>query len=71
MDLGEVPPPLIRVSLQGQTLPMGTTVRTTGDHIINPQISNSMEMTEIYLGMVLQTTRVGTVETMEIFLVPH
>ena len=33
MDLREIPPPLIRVSLQGQALPMGTTVETTEDHI--------------------------------------
>ena len=56
MDLGEIPPPLIRGSLQGQILPMGTTAQTTGDHMINPQFSNSIEMTEIDLGMVLSTT---------------
>ena len=65
MDLGEIPSPLIRVSLQGQTLPMRTTVRTTEDHMIN----NSIEKMEIGLGMVLSTTQMGTGETMEIFLV--
>ena len=29
MDLGEIPPPLIRVSLQSQIWHMRTTVRTT------------------------------------------
>ena len=71
MDLGGIPPPLIRVSLQDQFLPMGTTVRTTEDHMINAQISNSIEMTEIDLGMVLPTTRMGTGKTMENFLVLH
>ena len=37
MDLGETPPPLIRVSLYGQVLAMRTTVRTTEDHMINAQ----------------------------------
>ena len=56
IDLGEIPPPLIRASLQGQISPMGTTVRTTEDHMINGQINNSIEMMEIDLGMVLSTT---------------
>ena len=71
MDLGEIPPPLSRVSLQGHILPTGTTVQTTEDHMINAQISNSIEMTEIDLGMVLSTTQMGTGETMEISLVLH
>ena len=49
---------------------MGTTVQTPED-MINAQISNSIEMTEIDLGMVLSTTRMGTGETMEIFPVLH
>ena len=69
IDLGEIPPSLIRVSLQGQILPMRTTVQTTEDHMINAHISNSIEMTEIDLGMELSTTRMGTGET--IFLVLH
>ena len=71
MNFGAIPPPLIRVSFQGYLLPMGTTVRTTEDHMINAQTSNSIEMTEIDLGMVLPTTRTGTGETMEFFVVPH
>ena len=35
IDIGEIPPPPIRVSLQGQTLLMGTTVQTTKDQMIN------------------------------------
>ena len=50
---------------------MGTTVWTTEDHMINAQITNSLEMTKIYLGMVLSTTRMGTDEAMEIFVVVH
>ena len=69
MDLGEIPTLIIRVSLQGQILPMGTTVRTTEDHMINAPISNSIEVMRIDLGMVLSTTRMGTGEAMEIFLV--
>ena len=71
MDLGEIPPPLSRISLQGQILPTGTTVQTTEDHMINAQTSNSIEMTEIDLGMVLSTTQMGTGEIMEISLVLH
>ena len=71
MDLGEILPLIIRVSLQGQNLPMGTTVQTTKYHMINVQISNSIEMTEIDLGMVLSTTRIGIGETMGISLVLH
>ena len=63
IDLRENPPPLIRVSIQGQILPLGTTVQTTEDYMINAQISNSIEMTEIDLGMVLSITRMGTGET--------
>ena len=71
MDLGEIPPLLTRVSLQGQTLQMGTTVRTTEDHMINAQISRSIETIEIDLERDLSTTRMGTGETMEIFPVLH
>ena len=59
-DLGEIPQPFIRVSLQGQTLPMGTTDRTTEDHML----SDSLEMMEI-----LSRTQLGNGETMEISLV--
>ena len=40
MDLGAVPPLPTRVSLQGQTLHMGTTVQTMEDRMINAQISD-------------------------------
>ena len=52
MDSGGIPLPLIKVSLQDQILHMGTTFRTTEGHMINAQISNSIELTEIDLGMV-------------------
>ena len=71
MDLGEIPPLPIKVSLQGQSLHMGTTVRTTEDHTINAQISSSIEKIKIDLEMDLSTTRMGTGETMEIFPVLH
>ena len=71
MDSGEIPPLPTRVSLQGPTSHMRTITRTTEDHMINAQISHSIEMTEIDLEMNLLTTRMGTGETMEIFLVLH
>ena len=67
----EVPLPLTRISLQDQTLPMGITIRTVEDHMINAQTSHSTETTETDLEMDLSTIRMGTGETMETFLVPH
>ena len=70
-DLRENPPLPIRNSLQGPTLHMGTTDRTTEDHMINAQIRRSIETMEIDLEMNLSTTRMGTGETMENFPVLH
>ena len=69
MDLGEIPPSFIRVSLQGQILHMGTIVRTTEDHMINAQTSHSIETMGINLEIDLSTTRMGTGETMQVFAV--
>ena len=71
MDLGEILPLPTRVSLQDQTLHMGTTVRTTEDDMFNAQISQSIETMEIDLEMDLSTTRMLTGETMETFVVLH
>ena len=67
MDLGGIPPLPTKIALQGQTLHMRTTVRTTEDHMINAQISHSKETMEIDLEKGLFSTRVGIGETMEIF----
>ena len=67
----EVPPILTTISLQDQTPHMGLTAQTMEDHLINAQISHPKETMEIDLEMDLLTTRMGTGETMEIFLVPH
>ena len=69
MDLREIPLLFIRVSLQDQTSHMGTTIRTMEDHMINVQISHSIEAMEIDLGMNLLIIRVGPGETMETSLV--
>ena len=69
--LGETRQIITRTSLRSQTSHMRTIVQTTEDHMSNAKISNSIEMTEIDLGMVLSTTRMGTGETMESFLVLH
>ena len=71
MDLQEKLLHLIKIFLQGATLHMGTTTRTTEDHMINAQIIRSIETMEIDLEMNLSTTRMGTGETMKIFLVLH
>ena len=69
MGLGEIPPLLIKFSLQGQTWLMGKTIRTMEDHMINAQISHSMEKMEIDPEKNLSTTPMGTGEKIEIFLV--
>ena len=71
IDLGEVPLPLTRISLQDQTSHMGITVQTMEDHMINAQINHSIETMEIGLKMILLIIRLGTAETMGIFLVLH
>ena len=71
MDLQEIFLHLIEISLQGPTSHMKTITLTTEDHMINAQISHSIDMMEIDLEMDLLTNRMGTGETMEIFPVPH
>ena len=58
-----------RISLQDKTLHMGITIRRMEDRMINAKISHSTETIEIDLETDLSTTRMGTGETMEIFLV--
>ena len=60
IDLQEISPRLIRISLQGQTAHMGTTVQITGDHMINAQINHSIEVMEIDPEMDLLTIKMGT-----------
>ena len=62
---------LIEISLQVPTSHMRTITRTTKDHMINVQTSHSIEMMEIDLELKLSTNRMGTGETMEIFLILH
>ena len=71
MDLQEIFPHLLEKSLQGITSHMRTITRTTEDYKINAQISHSIEIMEIDLEMDFLTTRMGTGEAMEIFLVLH
>ena len=71
MDLEEIPPTLIRISPQDQTSHMGITVQTMEDHMISAQINHSIETMETDLETDLSTIRMGTGETMEIFLIPH
>ena len=62
---------LIEISLQRPTSYMRTIVRTTEYHMINAQTSHPKEILEIDLELSLSTTRMGTGETMETFLVLH
>ena len=71
MDLQEIFLHLIKTPLQGPTSHMKTNTRTIEDHMINAQTSHSLDMMEIDLEMDLFTTRMGTGETMELFLIPH
>ena len=71
MDLQEIFLHLIETSLPGPTPHMRTITRTTVDHMINAQISHSIDMMEIDLKMDLLLTRMGTGEQMETFLVHH
>ena len=50
---------------------MRTIIRTTEYHMINAQTSHSTEKMKIDLELSVSTTRMGTGETMEIFLVLH
>ena len=71
MGLREAPPSPIKSSLQDHASHMGTTIRTMEDHMINAQISHSIEAMGIDLEMNLSTIRIATGETMKNFLVPH
>ena len=69
MDLQEIFLHLIEISLQGPTSYMRTIIRTTEYYMIDAQTSHSIEIMQIDLEMNHSTTRMGTGETMETFLV--
>ena len=69
IDLGERLLLPTRIYLQDQTLHKGITIRLLEDRMINAKISHSTETMETDLETDLSTTRMGTGETMEIFLV--
>ena len=71
MDLGEIRTIITTTSPQDQTSHMGIIAQTMEDPLINAQISHLKETMEIDLEMDLSTTRMGTDETMDIFLIPH
>ena len=71
MDLGEIQPLLIRILLPDQTSRMGTTIRTMEDHMINAQISHSIEAMEIDIEMNFSKIRMETVEITEKLLILH
>ena len=71
IDLREIPPLLIRISIQDQTSHMGTTIRKKRDHMANAKNDHSKETMETGVEMVLSAIRSGTGETMEKFLVLH
>ena len=71
IDSGDVHLIAIKIPLQDPTLHTETTVRTIDDHLINAQISHSIETMETDPDMNLLTTRMGTRGTMGTFLVPH
>ena len=64
-------PHVIRISLEGQTLHMGITIRTMENHMINAQISHLVEAMDIDAKMDLSIIRMGTGETMGTSLVLH
>ena len=69
IDLGEHLLLPTRIFRQDQTLHMGITIRIMEGRMINAKISQLTETMEIDLETDLSTTRMGTGETMEIFLV--
>ena len=71
MDLEEVFPHLIRISLQDETSHMRITTRTMEDQMINSQISHSTEATETDPQMDISIIRMGPGETMETSFVLH
>ena len=60
-----------KVSLQDQTLHIGTTIRMIEDDTTNAQISHSIEAMETDPEKDLSTSRLGTGEQMENFPVHH
>ena len=64
MDLREIPPQLIRISLPDQTSPMGTTNRIMEDHMVNVQISRLKGTVQTDLEMDLSTIKMETGEKM-------
>ena len=68
-DLREFSPQLIKIFLPNQTSHMGTTIRKTEDHMINAQVTHSIEALEIDLKMGFSTIRSETGATMEVILV--
>ena len=71
MDPQGIFPHLIEISLQGPASKMRRITRTTEDHLINAETKHSSEIMEIDLEMSFSTTRMGTGETVETFLVLH
>ena len=71
MNLRENLSRFIRNCFQDQTSHMGTTIRTMEDHMINAQISHSIETMEIDPEIDLSIIRMGNGENMELFLVLH
>ena len=71
MDLREIPPQLIRISLPDQSSPIGATIRIMEDHMINVHVSLPIETLETDIEMDLSTIRITTGETLEIFPVLH
>ena len=69
IDLGEHLLLPTRIYLQHQILQVGITIRLMEDRMINAKISHSTEMMETDLETDLSTTRMGTGEAIEIFLV--
>ena len=71
IDLGEIPALLIRTFPRGQSSHMGVTIRLLEDHMINAQISHSIEAMVIDLEMDLPTIRMEPGKTMGTSLVLH
>ena len=69
MDLREISAQLIGISLQDETLHMGITIRTMENHVINAQISHSLEVMENELELNRSIIEIETGETMETFIV--
>ena len=67
----EVAPIIIKISLHDQSPHMGITAQTMEDHLINAQISHSIETMEIDPEMDPSTIRLETGGTKGTFLVLH